>query len=213
MTHSCPHCGHGVTYNVELAGKTAKCPNCQKPILMPPLNNLPPQYKQEYLDEQEEKAYLAEQALIRRKEEETIRKQHQEQLEMATRRQNEIEKETPKQKIVKGKRPTAEDGARSNYPWLSILASVYNVAGLIGLLGCIFFLIGIIIVSCHGPGMKDIGEAFVYCFYLGLASLTCIAMGELIHLIINMANDLNGAKALLKRVAYPNEDAHAQQPK
>ncbi len=219
MNIHCPYCAKGITYNVNLTGKTIKCPNCQKPVFMIPLNNLPNQYKKEYLEEKEEQAYLVEQALIRQKEEEKIRKQQEQQLEIAKRRQLEIENDKREQEVLKlegkwkqeelrlqsvwekqvaeAKRHVPEDDVKINYLWLSILATIYSVAGVIGLLGCIFILLSI-------PKYGDV--AFIYFIYVGLASVTCLAAGEMLHLIINVANDTSGIKALLKRIAYPKEE-------
>jgi len=210
MNLSCPHCGQGVKYNVELAGNTVKCPNCQKPVLMPPLNNLPPQYKKEYLEEQE---YMAEQELIRKKEEEIIRKQQEEQLEIARGRQYKIEKEKLKQEIVKVKRPIAEDPVKTRYLWLSILAIIYDVAGGIGIFFSILALLLLVILFFIRQTPSDVSTVFVFSIYGVIASITSLAIGELIHLIINVANDLSGTKALLKRIAYPNEETNPPENK
>jgi hypothetical protein len=85
MKLSCPYCGDSIKYEESLAGKNVTCSYCKRPVLMPSVAQLPPDYQEEFRQEKEKlrknaesaerKKLFAQQKESERKQAEFLRKQ------------------------------------------------------------------------------------------------------------------------------------------
>lgn len=78
MKLPCPYCGDSIKYQESLGGKTIRCNYCKRPLLIPFVAQLPPDYQEEFRQEQaklRKNAEAAEQKRIRALRKESERKQ------------------------------------------------------------------------------------------------------------------------------------------
>lgn len=74
----CPYCRESINYEESLGGKTITCGYCKRPLNMPLVAQLPPEYQEEFRHQQDKlrkKAEAAEQKRIRAQQKESERKQ------------------------------------------------------------------------------------------------------------------------------------------
>ena len=77
MKIPCPYCGDSIKYDESLGGRTIECGYCRRPVTMPSVAQLPPDYQAEFRREQEKlrkKAEAAEQKRLRAQQKEAEKK-------------------------------------------------------------------------------------------------------------------------------------------
>ncbi len=81
MKLPCPYCQESIEYDIRLVGQTISCSYCKRPVSMPPLSRLAPEYQEEYQEEQERKQKKLEAEELKRQKAERKRKAAEEAAE------------------------------------------------------------------------------------------------------------------------------------
>lgn len=216
MKVPCPFCTQELLYDPKLAGKTVACSYCNRALLIPPLQQLPVEYQQEYREEQDrlrkkqeaqhEKSAKQAAQEAQRLEQKRLKEEQLKEVAWQQLKQNRYEeRQAAVQRggalIPQASQHTPEDDLVSgSYPGLRSIASIYGVAAVIavvvGLIACVIVL-G---VSEGSPAAW--GTAALIAASVTGTVLFFVLVAESIKLFLNMADDIRVSKALLKRVAY-----------
>jgi superfamily II DNA/RNA helicase len=222
MKIPCPICTEKIVYDPALAGKTIQCSYCQRPLLIPPLVQLPREYQEEFRAEQERLASKQEKQrqkeIERQRQEQERQRQERERQKQAQEWQiherERMEKEAQQQlrqqahqqewasAVAEARKEVPEDRvAARSYPALRTIVALYRVGAIgVGALALVAIVAALINMEGHVPSVI-IGIASVLAF-AGLMILVLLLAAEAIILFVNMADDMRVTRALLKRIAY-----------
>ena len=209
MKIACPYCGTNFLYDHTRAGQTFACAYCKRPVLMPPLQQLPVEYQQEFRDEQERLRKKQEQLREKQeaRQEEVKRRQKAEEdrqvqdLERRLQEERELREASSQQKektTAETNQAAWDSGRRGiSYPFLRLLAKVYRViAWVVGILGIL--VIGFVTQQGTPEGMMIIdGGMILVATVSGVCGLFLVA--ECIEVFLDVADDIRESNALLKR--------------
>lgn len=121
MKLPCPYCGDWIKYEESLGGTSITCNYCRRPILMPVVAQLPPDYQEEFRQEQdkllkkaelaERKRLLAEKRAADKKQAEVLRQQQIEKRakDAEAQREAEIARQQQIAKAVADAQPTPDN--------------------------------------------------------------------------------------------------------
>jgi cation transport ATPase len=221
MNLTCPYCQTSIKYNPALAGRSVTCSYCNRPLLMPHSNALPPDQQEEYRREVE-KAHRKQEAENRKKEEAERRRQlaeeAQEQAE-ADRlvRDKQRSEESRQRAAAEQERQVAEqawnarvkavmnvvpeeNAVKNRYPAIQTYAGVVKGVTIVTIFVSILGWLVAAAAVQSGP--------FAVGLFIAIAIIDAhlwmfnFAFAEMLLLAIDVANDLRINRYLLKAMRY-----------
>jgi hypothetical protein len=210
MKLNCPLCGETIPYDRSLAGRSDQCSYCENVIRMPAVEELPEELQEE-LRWEEAKQQQKQKRKYQRKQEQFLKEiQKEEKLkrkEEARKKQEELD-----QKIQAARKPVPEELAvRKRYRALRILATWNKVlAGLI-LLGYLGFVVLDVIAALRGETLWPwvLAKALFWAIPTLFALIMVLASGELLRVLLDIADDVRITRLLTKKQVYRNDDMNS----
>jgi hypothetical protein len=208
MKLNCPLCGETLQYDRSVAGRSGQCSYCENVIRMPAVEELPEELREE-LRREEAKQQQKEKRKYQRKQEQFLKEiQKEEKLKLkeeARKKQEELD-----QKIQAARKPVPEELAvRKRYRALRVLAAWNKVlAGLI-LLGYLGYVIFDVVAALRGQTLWPLVffMALVWAIPTLFALITVWASGELLRVLLDIADDVRITRLLTKKQVYRDDDA------
>ncbi|MCE5269410.1 MAG: hypothetical protein LLG00_16155 [Planctomycetaceae bacterium] len=184
---------------------------------MPAVGQLSQEYREEYRAEQEKtrKKAEAQQKKLeeqRRRDEERAERERQRWAEREQARQEQSQRDAEaaawKSKVTQAAWEVSEDGVvEGSYPTLNAMAGFYRMlAVLVAMLGALCIILALVVGMQQSPALAVVAAAITIA-WVGFTIFLLLLASESIKLMVNAANDMRVAKALLKRIAYPPENA------
>ncbi|MFH1924841.1 MAG: hypothetical protein ABIP48_33745 [Planctomycetota bacterium] len=205
---NCPYCGETFPYDRSLAGRSGLCSHCENPIKVPLVEELPEELQEE-LRREEAKRQQKQKRTYHRKQERYLKEiEKEEKLKLkqeAREKQAELEK-----KVESAQEPVAEELAvKKRYRALRAVAGWNKaVAGLV-LLGYVASIMMGVGTALRGvlPWSWLLSMALLLAVPATLTALTAWASGQLILVLLDMADDARITRLLMKKQAYRREDS------
>ncbi|NQT14778.1 MAG: hypothetical protein HQ582_18635 [Planctomycetes bacterium] len=207
MKLNCPYCGETFSYEISLAGRSVACSYCENVIKMPLVEELPAEAREE-LQREESKKQEKQKRTYQRKQDrflKEIEKEEKLKLQQEERTKEQQKKEEQERKIESAQKPVAEELAvKKRYRALRMVARWNKaVAGLV-LLGYLASVAMGALTAARGvvPWSWVAASALLLAVPAICMTLTVWASGELILVLLDMADDARITRLLMKRQAY-----------
>jgi uncharacterized membrane protein YdbT with pleckstrin-like domain len=207
MKLNCPYCGETFPYDLSLAGRSVACSYCENVIKMPLAEELPSKLQEELRREQTKKQEKQKRTYQRKQDRflKEIEKEEKQKLEQETRNKEQQEKEEQEKKIESAQEPVVEELAvKKRYRALRMVAQWNKtVAGLV-LLGYLASVAMGFLTAARGvvPWSWVAASALILAVPATCMTLTVWASGELILVLLDMADDARITRLLMKKQAY-----------
>lgn len=207
MKLNCPYCGETFPYDLSLAGRSVACSYCENVIKMPLAEELPEELREE-LRREESKRQEKQKRTYQRKQDrflKEIEREEKQKLQEEARKKEQEKKAEQEKKIESAQKPVPEELAvKKRYRALRMVAHWNKtVAGLVLLgylasvaMGCLTAARGVV------PWSWVVASSLLLAVPATCMTLTVWASGELILVLLDMADDARITRLLMKRQAY-----------
>ena len=207
MKLNCPLCGETLQYDRSLAGRSGQCSYCENVIRMPTVEELPEELQEELRREEAKQQEKQKRKYLRKQE--RFLKEIKKEEKLKRKEEARKKQEALDQKIQAARKPVPEELAvRKRYRALRILSAWNKVlAGLI-LLGYLGYMMLDVVAAFSQPILwpwvlaKALGLAIPALF----AVIAVWAGGELLRVLLDMADDVRITRLLTKKQVYRDRD-------
>jgi uncharacterized membrane protein YdbT with pleckstrin-like domain len=207
MKLNCPYCGETFSYDLSLAGRSVACSYCENVIKMPLVEELPAELQEE-LRREETKKQEKQKRTYRRKQDRVLKEMEKEEkakVREEERRKEQEKKAEQEKQIESAQKPVAEELAvKKRYRALRMVARWNKaVAGLV-LLGYLASVGMGFLAAARGlaPWSWVAASSLILAVPAFCMTLTVWASGELILVLLDMADDARITRLLMKKQAY-----------